>query len=187
MTLFFVCVWMPLSFVFRGPMMIVDLAVMGLCFVGFVVGLLLASGGVTIRNPFQILTVLTVGTVVALVVPPDMRQWPGISWAEPPAKRWETPGSNRSAISIPVSEAAWRSIVESSVWSCSPMSRCTSCWRCRACSDESLTESRQIPCKGFEVLDNQEHGSLRGPKEIVREHLLHTVEVTGSNPVPPTL
>ncbi len=70
MTLFFVCVWMPLSFVFRGPMMIADLAIMGLCFVGFVVGLLLALVGVTIRNPFQILTVLTVGTVVALVVPP---------------------------------------------------------------------------------------------------------------------
>jgi hypothetical protein len=71
MALFFFWVWVPLSFVFTGPMFIVDLVVMGLCFIGFAVGLLLALIGVTIRNPLAVLSIFTVGIVAALVIPAE--------------------------------------------------------------------------------------------------------------------
>lgn len=70
MSLFFLCVWVPLSWPFSEPMLWADAAVMGLCFIGFVIGLICALIGVTYRNPFHVLTALTLGTAVALVVPP---------------------------------------------------------------------------------------------------------------------
>ena len=70
MSLFFLLVWAPLAYVF-DVLLFVDVALMLLCFVGFCVGLLLALIGVTFRNPFQMLTALTLGVAVALVVPPQ--------------------------------------------------------------------------------------------------------------------
>lgn len=80
LSLLYLGVWVPASLL--APLMILRINVLAmlLCWVGVVVGVLLAFAGVAMQNPFQMLSIVTVGALAAMLVPPERMALRGRRW-----------------------------------------------------------------------------------------------------------
>ncbi|OYW24426.1 MAG: hypothetical protein B7Z55_02220 [Planctomycetales bacterium 12-60-4] len=75
----FVGMWVPISLAAPVPFMVINTLTMLLCWLGVVVGIILAFAGVAIKNPFQVLTMITVGAIASQMVPLEQLQAAGVA------------------------------------------------------------------------------------------------------------
>jgi hypothetical protein len=69
--LFYVVLWVPLICLFPYETLRVEGLFGLLFFLGIIIGLIMAMIGVSMRNPFEVFTMLTIGTLASLIVPPE--------------------------------------------------------------------------------------------------------------------
>ncbi len=69
--LFYLIIWVPVICLFPFQTLMVEGMFGMMLFVGIVIGLIMAMIGVTMRNPFEVITMMTIGTIAAMIVPAE--------------------------------------------------------------------------------------------------------------------